>query len=116
MKRIHNQENGYLLNCENMQQRLIKSNEEMSIDYASTKTNNDLFQESPDAEYNLLISSMYGSEGGKLNIVGFPLTICPVMSNSRERCSSPFPTHRASVCPKTIFHGHVASIKSVLQL
>ena len=26
----------------------------------------------------------------------FPLTICPVVSDSRGRCSSPFPTHRAS--------------------
>ena len=34
---------------------------------------------------------------------------CPVVFNSRGRCSSPFPSHRASVCPKTIFRGHMAS-------
>ena len=32
----------------------------------------------------------------------FPLTFSPVVSDSRVRCSSPFPSHRASVCPKTV--------------
>ena len=34
---------------------------------------------------------------------------CPVVFDSRGWCTSPFPSHRASVCTKTIFHGHVAS-------
>ena len=28
---------------------------------------------------------------------------CPVVFDSGGRCSSPFPSHRASICPKTIF-------------
>ena len=35
---------------------------------------------------------------------------CPVVSDSRRWCSSPFPTHRASVCLQTILRGHVASV------
>ena len=38
------------------------------------------------------------------------MTICPVVSDSRGRYSSPFPTHRASVCLKTTLRGHVASV------
>ena len=32
----------------------------------------------------------------------------PVVFYSRGRCSSPFPSHRASVCLNTIFRGHMA--------
>ena len=31
-----------------------------------------------------------------------PLTFSPVVSDSRAQCSSPFPSRRASVCPKTV--------------
>ena len=30
------------------------------------------------------------------------MTFSPVMSDSRAWCSSPFPSHRASICPKTV--------------
>ena len=41
---------------------------------------------------------------------GSPWQFCLVVSNSRQWCSSLFPTHRASVCPQTILRGHVTSM------
>ena len=61
------------------------------------------FIESMGLTYMLTHQSHADSTGNQLKVkVKVPLDNCLVMSDSRGPCSSPFPSRRASVCPKTV--------------